>query len=67
MTTDAPCRTCTHRHAGCHTDCEKYKDWCDTRNAELRQSREAKASENLHTAYIVTLSRKIKKAMRKRK
>ena len=23
----APCRDCTDRHATCHSDCERYKEW----------------------------------------
>jgi len=22
-----PCKDCTDRYIGCHSDCDKYKDW----------------------------------------
>ncbi len=30
-----PCKGCQKRHATCHVECEKYKDWQVARQPEL--------------------------------
>ena len=29
--TDCPCKNCKDRHVTCHSECEKYKHWQETR------------------------------------
>ena len=36
----APCKDCTERHPGCHSECEKYAEYSRER-AELSKSRRA--------------------------
>lgn len=40
----APCRDCTERQLGCHSDCEKYinyRKWQDETNAKIRKEKDA--------------------------
>ena len=30
-TTNCPCRYCDKRHAFCHGECKKYKEWVDNK------------------------------------
>lgn len=43
---DGPCYGCQDRHAGCHAECDKYKDWrreWDANRAEIIRENEKKA------------------------
>ena len=56
---NAPCKECSERHASCHSECEKYKEFrmkVDTDNAKRRKY------EWQHNSY-----RKLGKRVRKRK
>lgn len=33
-TKQVPCKDCKERHASCHAECEKYKDYKSTNDAE---------------------------------
>ena len=39
----APCKDCTERHVGCHSECEKYARFC----AENEKRKELQRRENL--------------------
>lgn len=41
---EAPCYQCVNRHAGCHSSCEPYKEYCKA-CAEERQRIYAKKAE----------------------
>lgn len=65
--TDAPCRGCTHRHAGCHADCEQYKDWCVLHKAETDAAKDARCSERTADSYAINMVHRIKKEKRRRR
>ena len=50
----APCKDCSDRHTGCHSECEKYKEF-DKVNKERRK---AKGDE---TASMPEIPRKVVK------
>lgn len=33
-----PCKDCSERHIGCHSECEKYKD-CTNKARQIREKR----------------------------
>lgn len=37
-----PCKDCTDRYVGCHSNCSKYKDWkseCVAQNIEINKEK----------------------------
>ena len=34
-----PCKDCESRHIGCHSICDKYKNWKDKRTKELKEAK----------------------------
>lgn len=61
MTQDKGCHGCEERKAGCHSNCEKYKEWKtkhDARQAEIRMRRD---KERRADNTIITLKENAKK------
>lgn len=46
----APCKGCTDRHAGCHPECDRYKDFEVRRNAFYEErDKERQATDSTYT------------------
>ena len=57
-----PCRECPDRYVGCHSKCDKYKEYAD----ELHKIREARATTLAGEDYEVARTRKAKKYWRRK-
>ncbi len=64
--TDAPCKGCTDRTAGCHAACGRYRQWQCDHAAELQARRNAKSPGILADSYAINMVHKIKKEKRRR-
>lgn len=58
------CHNCEERHQNCHSDCDEYKSFRASKDAENAKIREEKHREELVTAYVVG---EIEKKKKKRK
>lgn len=65
--TDAPCKDCTERSAGCHASCGRYRDWTELHKAERDQRYNAKLGDLIANSYAINTIRKIKKEQRRRR
>lgn len=59
----APCKNCTERHAGCHSQCEKYIAFA-RESEEIRQKR---YSEQMATPLTNAGIRQLRKNMNKKR
>lgn len=41
MRKDAPCQDCPNRAVGCHSSCQRYRDWKERDHAQRMALREA--------------------------
>lgn len=57
-----PCFNCPDRHAGCHSECEKYQAWSAEHIERVRQERTAKERENMLRGYYVETARRNQKS-----
>lgn len=58
----APCKNCIERHAGCHSQCEKYIEFARV-SEEIRQKRYSEQKGTLTNAGI----RQLRKNMNKKR
>ena len=65
--TDAPCRGCSDRRAGCHASCERYRGWNELHKAELDAGKKARIGDRTANSYAINMIRKIKKEKRRRR
>ena len=49
----SPCLDCIDRDVGCHSDCERYKVWKTSFEAEKIKLRQQEKLENIATDYKV--------------
>ena len=62
---NTPCKDCSDRHYGCHSECDKYKAYSESRKAVLEKRRKAWEIEKGIAEHFVRLGnrRKQGKAM----
>lgn len=48
-----PCKDCEERFAGCHSQCEKYKEWRSARDEINGIVRKAKTEERMIVEHFV--------------
>ena len=65
--TDAPCKGCTDRFAGCHASCERYKEWQTLHSNELDAEKKARIGDRTANSYAINMIRKIQKEQRRRR
>lgn len=41
----APCKDCDKRHSGCHSQCEKYRDWRKKMDDAMEKRQKAREAE----------------------
>jgi hypothetical protein len=41
------CHGCTERYAGCHSECEDYKEWCRMHSEKRQELAKATQMENI--------------------
>ena len=58
MDNGAPCYRCEERHSGCHSSCERYKEFSQKRAEELSMIRKKKADEAMVTAVLINSIKK---------
>ena len=58
MDNGAPCYRCEERHSGCHSSCERYKEFSQKRAEELSMIRKKKADEAMVTAVMINSIKK---------
>ena len=57
----APCADCQDRRVGCHTDCERYKEFRAERDAYLARERYSPAADVRRIAVEKTIKRRRKR------
>lgn len=61
-----PCDKCQDREPGCHSKCDKYKNWRTTRQQELDKIKDAKRLDRIKEDQRHDGMRKAEKARRKK-
>lgn len=62
-----PCKECQDRHVGCHSGCEKHKEWKDRLEEKKQKYRTNKDEKILIDNYVVTAVVTTKKKSNRRK
>ena len=60
----APCRDCENRHVGCHSDCEKYKEFVIANEERKEAIRKGKEMDRF---FVSNASRRLDERIRKEK
>lgn len=60
---NAPCKDCKDRHAGCHSECERYQAYAAEREAINAKKREAANADG----YLFAKIKKLNKTKKKRR
>jgi hypothetical protein len=61
MKKDNPCRECTNRTIGCHSDCDKYNQWCKEHQQMKDEIRRKRDELNCVNNYSFHAGERIKK------
>lgn len=48
----SPCKDCTDRVVGCHSDCERYKTWKDAHEAERLKIRRGRLESQYPSVFL---------------
>lgn len=67
MKNDNPCYHCPDRYAGCHANCDKYKQWSEQHIEEERRKNAFRAEHDIMRNYSIETGTRIKKLRRDRK
>ncbi len=54
----SPCYKCPDRHAGCHSECERYKEYHEKNKKRLELKKEEFNRENPEKDYKLTMYQK---------
>lgn len=66
MMTEAPCRECPDRNAGCHSGCPKYKEWQRVHVEELIKINKVRMKKQIVDLYTKSSVVKVKESIRKK-
>lgn len=66
MSTKVGCYGCEERKAGCHSKCDRYKEWKEGHDAEQAEIRIRRDKERRADNTIITLKENAKKRRRDR-
>ena len=61
----APCKDCSDRHAGCHAECDRYKQWQIEHAAEKDARYRQAQPEAIATRYAIDITYRKRKRARK--
>lgn len=61
MKKDNPCRECTDRTIGCHSNCDKYCQWCKEHHQMKEEIRRKRDEMNCVSNYSFHAGERIKK------
>lgn len=64
--TDSPCKGCEEREVGCHSSCERYKDWQEVHNAERNARYQQKLGDMIADGYAIGKLHDFRKKQRRR-
>lgn len=54
----SPCKNCPDRHPECHSECKRFAEWRDTRNAVMEYRAQIKRKEDVIYAFATRKKRK---------
>lgn len=60
------CYRCTERRVGCHSECEKYRKWCEAEQKRKSAEDAADYNQRLHDDYVLKSKERYKKRMGKK-
>ena len=58
--TNPPCKECVDRHCGCHSECDKYKEYNESRKAELEERKKAREIDRGIAEHFMKFDRRVK-------